>query len=126
MQFLTPTILLTLLTTLAAAAPGTTPNLPRALVSGTATWYNQNGEFGSCGEVHSDSEILCAVPPSRISGKCGHTCVLNANGHTLRGRVVHTCVFCSATQIDLSVGAFKVLSNNNLAVGTISLTWQVY
>ncbi|KAG9232303.1 hypothetical protein BJ875DRAFT_467170 [Amylocarpus encephaloides] len=92
---------------------------------GVATYYYQNGGTGSCGERWSDNDILCAVSPSRIRGRCGHPCRLSANGHTLWGRVVDTCVGCSPQHVDVSVRAFRILSNNNLGAGRINVDWRI-
>ena len=88
----------------------------------SATWFTQNNTPGACGIVHQDSDFLIALDSAIYdNGKyCGKEVKLvnTQNGASVTATVQDECPTCdSATSIDLSVGAFKALTNGDLDLG---------
>lgn len=99
----------------------------------SGTWFTQNGVAGACGTVHSDDTFLVALDYRKYgntgerSQYCGKTVVITnkSNGNTQNAIVADACPTCGKdTDLDLSVGLFKALSNNNLGLGVLPLEWH--
>lgn len=57
---------------------------------GRATWYEQNGNAGSCGDYNSDNSKVIAVPESFGSSLCGKKVTLQYAGKTTQATVADT------------------------------------
>jgi hypothetical protein len=100
---------------------------------GIATFFYQNGNAGACGHVNPDSALICAIDQDRYGNSgnesplCGKQVQITNenNGKTLTVTVADDCPTCdNANSIDLSVGAFKALSDDNLGEGTFPIQWK--
>lgn len=98
---------------------------------GEATFFYQGGAAGACGQVHSDSDFICAMdqdlfgtsgPSSPLCGK--QVKITNtANGNTVTVTVADDCPTCSnSNSIDLSVAAFQALGD--MSLGVLPISWQ--
>ncbi|KAH9996797.1 RlpA-like double-psi beta-barrel-protein domain-containing protein-containing protein [Russula vinacea] len=98
---------------------------------GVATFFTQNGVAGACGQVHQDTDFICAMDQARygssggVSTLCGKRVQITAdNGKTVTVTVADDCPTCdNENSIDLSVAAFEVLAPQS--VGEIKITWQL-
>ncbi|KAK4055298.1 hypothetical protein OIV83_000581 [Microbotryomycetes sp. JL201] len=99
--------------------------LSKQTFSGQATWYEQHGNYGSCGWKSSDGDKVVAVNTPQVAnqGHCGKWVVIQntANGRQLRAKVADECPTCAWGSLDLSVGAFKELGN--LDQGVLPIKW---
>lgn len=111
------------LTALAAAsAVVAAPMEKRAGGSGQATYFYQNGNPGSCGQYHSDSDSIVAVNSAQMnSGLCGQSISVQGNGKTIQAVVADTCPTCGYGDLDLSTGAFQQLSG--MDAGVVGIQW---
>jgi rare lipoprotein A (peptidoglycan hydrolase) len=100
---------------------------------GIATFFYQNGNAGACGQVHSDSALICAMDQARYgnSGNASPLCgkqveIINENnGRSLTVIVADDCPTCdNENSIDLSVAAFSSLSDGNMGEGTFPIKWK--
>ncbi|KAM0793362.1 hypothetical protein ACM66B_000817 [Microbotryomycetes sp. NB124-2] len=93
--------------------------------SGQGTWYEQHGNYGSCGWKSSDGDKVVAVNTPQVAnqGHCGKYVIIEntSNGRQLRAKVADECPTCSWGSLDLSVGAFKELGN--LDQGVLPIKW---
>ncbi|KOS19820.1 hypothetical protein ESCO_005789 [Escovopsis weberi] len=99
---------------------------------GTGTVYDQQGGYGSCGQMHSDWDMIVAMtfayqghswPPAM----CGRQVVITntGNGNKITATVADTCPGCrTADSIDLSRGAWNALTNG-AAPGVINIQWYM-
>ncbi|TDL22309.1 hypothetical protein BD410DRAFT_839769 [Rickenella mellea] len=84
------------------------------VTGGIATYYNQYGQRGRCGNIFSDNALIAAVATTRFSNSlCGqHLRVTNtATGKFVTVTIQDSCASCSANSLDLSDGAFNALAN---------------
>ncbi|KAL9613559.1 MAG: hypothetical protein Q9167_001892 [Letrouitia subvulpina] len=133
------TILLSVL--LAAAAGLASPVVQAADIvqraaahHGEATFYNQNGGTGSCGQKHKDSDKIVALPAHLQTGQPPKNCGRNiqitntsgpGKGKKVTAKVADTCPGCQGDHIDLSQGAFKALTGGKLdPPGVIQVNWH--
>merc|ERR1711977_539854 len=80
--------------------------------SGTANFYSQNGNPGSCGTVHGDYDYVVALPYSaNPSANCGRSVHIQSGGTPITAKAADTCPSCEAGHIDLSMGAFDALGS---------------
>ncbi|KAL8899532.1 MAG: hypothetical protein Q9207_006158 [Kuettlingeria erythrocarpa] len=106
---------------------------------GTATFYEQNGAAGSCGQVHADSDNIIALSPSwQGSGYppkyCGRKIEItndgggdnnNDQGKVVVATVADTCPGCDSNHLDLSHGAFQALTGGALdPPGQFEIEWH--
>ncbi|KAL8815134.1 MAG: hypothetical protein Q9223_005702 [Gallowayella weberi] len=106
---------------------------------GTATFYEQNGAAGSCGQVHAESDRIIALPASwQGSGYppayCGRKIQITNNGggqnNNGKGKVVvatvaDTCPGCARDDLDLSHGTFQALTGGALdPPGRFNIIWH--
>ncbi|KAF5358001.1 hypothetical protein D9756_001519 [Leucocoprinus leucothites] len=98
---------------------------------GFATFYNQNGNAGACGQYHSDNDLIAAMDvdrygnTSRKSSLCGKRVrIINTkNGKSVTVTVADACPTCdNGNSIDLSVAAFKRIAT--LDEGEVPIKWQ--
>ncbi|GAA6058513.1 hypothetical protein JCM10212_006952 [Sporobolomyces blumeae] len=95
--------------------------------SGKATWFEQGGQPGSCGKWNNDNTPLVALNQAMVSSggnRCGQYVNIKntANGKTVRAVIADTCPGCSASSLDLSIGAFKAIGN--LDSGVLPISWS--
>ncbi|KAI0093691.1 RlpA-like double-psi beta-barrel-protein domain-containing protein-containing protein [Irpex rosettiformis] len=100
--------------------------------AGTGTWFTQNGVAGACGTVHSDNDFIVALDYRKYgdtgarSQYCGKTLTITnkSNGNTQTATVADACPTCGKdTDLDLSVGLFKAMSNDDLGLGVLNIEW---
>lgn len=117
------------LTTLALAtlsAQGA--SVQKRSTSGRGTFYDVG--MGNCGWQNSASEFVVALntaqygSTSQVSGACGQTITVNYNGKSAQARVVDSCPTCPYGGLDLSTGLFSHLTNGNMGLGVIQLSWD--
>ncbi|BGP53987.1 hypothetical protein JCM8202_002985 [Rhodotorula sphaerocarpa] len=93
--------------------------------SGRATFYSQNGNAGSCGQYHSDSDYIIALPYGLVDGgaHCGQSVWIRntQNGKSINAVVADTCPGCGGQNIDLSKGAFGALGA--YSQGVLPINW---
>ncbi|KAF8873837.1 RlpA-like double-psi beta-barrel-protein domain-containing protein-containing protein [Infundibulicybe gibba] len=103
----------------APASKPSTPLAARALVTGgVATSYKQNGNFGACGAIHRDDELIAAVEKGRYgnirarSTLCGKKVKITntANKKSVTAIIVDACSTCQKNSFDLSPGAFQKIA----------------
>ncbi|KAL8802017.1 MAG: hypothetical protein Q9182_004094 [Xanthomendoza sp. 2 TL-2023] len=107
---------------------------------GTATFYEQNGAYGSCGQIHAESDRIIALPASwQGSGYppayCGRKIEItnkgggqnnNGYGKVVVATVADTCPGCPRDDLDLSHGTFQALTGGALdPPGRINIEWYV-
>ncbi|CAO1619914.1 unnamed protein product [Sympodiomycopsis kandeliae] len=102
----------------AAAAPA-----KRASHTGTATWFHQNGNPGSCGDYHSDSDYIVAVSGAHHSASnCGKQVTISYGGKTATATIADTCPTCPGFyDLDLSTGLFQHF--DSLDKGVMTIDW---
>lgn len=106
---------------------------------GHATFYEQQGAYGSCGQKHADSDKIIALSPSwQGSGYppayCGRKIQItndgggqnnNGKGKVIEATVADTCPGCASDDLDLSHGAFQALTGGNLdPPGQFNIEWH--
>ncbi|KDE03589.1 hypothetical protein MVLG_05924 [Microbotryum lychnidis-dioicae p1A1 Lamole] len=111
-----------------AAAPSTTKGNFTAAYNGTATYFEQKGVAGNCGQVNLDSTPLVALTTQMYSAgqNCGREVRICATDTSkcVDAVVADSCPTClDAQDLDLSVAAFKALGNS-LSDGVISMVWN--
>lgn len=101
--------------------------------SGYATYYEQGGNAGACGQVHSDSEHIIAINSNGFwqnynsggpSEYCGRSVSITntKNGKSVTATVADVCPTCEGSySIDLSVGAFTSIATEE--EGMVPITW---
>ncbi|KAL1989036.1 hypothetical protein VTN96DRAFT_5799 [Rasamsonia emersonii] len=112
---------LVLFTSLVAAVSAST---------GRGTAYYQYGVAGSCGQVHSDSDLIAAIANGKsYCGKqiraknTGSNDGVGGLGNELTVTVADTCPSCGAGDVDFSIGAWNQLTNNS-PLGTFNVEWE--
>lgn len=86
--------------------------------SGDITHYDVG--LGSCGQTHSDSEAVVAIPEGMMNNPanpnlnplCGQTITISYGGQEHTAEIVDTCGGCYETSIDLSPTLFKAVAPN--------------
>ncbi|KAL6872724.1 Non-catalytic module family expansin [Trichoderma novae-zelandiae] len=139
----TAVVLLAAAASLVSALPEPTrirsaPEAKRTEHFGTGTVYDQLGAAGSCGQVHSDDDLIVALTPSwqgngfppKYCGRkvfiqnTGSNDGVGGQGRTVIATVEDTCPGCpSADSIDLSHGAWNQLTNF-APFGTVNIEWH--
>jgi hypothetical protein len=97
---------------------------------GDATWFTQNGNYGACGDLHSDSDFIAALDYRTYgdsgvkSSYCGQKIRVSWQGKSVDVTVADDCPSCSGpSSVDLSVAAFQALAP--LDVGDLSgISWS--
>ncbi|WPG99978.1 Hypothetical protein R9X50_00280200 [Acrodontium crateriforme] len=131
MQFL-------LITAITGAALASAIEKRGATHNGVATYYTQDGNAGSCGQYHSDSDYIVAISeqaPFTYNAHCGQTVTITnmgggdnnyGNGKTITATVADTCPECDPNHLDLSEGAFKALTGGQLdPPGEFNIRWHL-
>ncbi|KAF3924316.1 hypothetical protein ABW21_db0208230 [Orbilia brochopaga] len=101
--------------------------------SGKATYYDAG--LGSCGETHSNSDMICALSKATMGKTAGANPNLNpmcgtmirvksaANPTGITVKIVDTCPGCAGVDdLDLTPAAFDQLGDQ--AAGVIDITWD--
>ncbi|KAL9940945.1 hypothetical protein V8E36_000435 [Tilletia maclaganii] len=128
MKTFTSTIVaIALLSASAFAAPASAPTenkMAKRDFYGDATYYYQYGAYGSCGQIHADSDVIVALSSSQMnSGLCGRTIRVSRDGHPdIYPVVADTCPGCGYGSIDLSTGAFDQIAAE--AEGRVQVHWD--
>jgi rare lipoprotein A (peptidoglycan hydrolase) len=92
--------------------------------SGTATFYGQGSEAGSCGDYNSDDSYVVAMPGwLHKEYNCGKDISISYGGKTITAKIADTCPECQDYHIDLSKGAFGALADYN--TGEINVEWHM-
>ncbi|KAH7022911.1 RlpA-like double-psi beta-barrel-protein domain-containing protein-containing protein [Ilyonectria destructans] len=111
-----------------------TTSAPETIYTGGfATFFYQNGNYGSCGNFHADRDFIAALSYSFgpalsdvLNGKyCGRSVrITNSdNGHSVDAIIADTCPTCSnANSLDLSLGAFDALGSED--EGQLPIVWK--
>lgn len=83
----------------------------------SVTWYTQNGNYGACGNKHSDDDFIAALDYraygdlSAKSKYCGQKIRVSWQGKSVDVIVADACPTCdNASSVDLSTAAFKALA----------------
>ncbi|KAI6028724.1 plant expansin [Pisolithus orientalis] len=114
-----------------AATSGNSMTSSSLNYGGYATYFYQNGNAGACGQVHSDSDYICAMDQALFgdSGNGSPLCgmqvqITNINtGAMVTVTVADDCPTCAnANSIDLSVAAFEAIAS--LSEGEVAIAWQ--
>ncbi|SCZ91954.1 BZ3500_MvSof-1268-A1-R1_Chr5-3g08243 [Microbotryum saponariae] len=111
-----------------AAATSTTKGNFTAAYNGTATYFEQKGIAGNCGQVNLDSSPLVALTTKMYGAgqNCGREVRICATDTSkcVDAVVADSCPTClDAQDLDLSVAAFKALGHS-LSDGVISMVWN--
>ncbi|KAI8624328.1 RlpA-like double-psi beta-barrel-protein domain-containing protein-containing protein [Xylariaceae sp. FL1651] len=133
-------LLASVLVTAAVAAPSLESSSNTVLAKrvdhhGVATFYTQDGVAGSCGNFHSDSDLIIALSPFwDVASFCGRKIQITNNGggqsNNGAGKVItavvqDTCPGCDENHLDLSTGAFKALTGGHLdPPGEFNIVWH--
>ncbi|KAF3907258.1 hypothetical protein ABW20_dc0106658 [Dactylellina cionopaga] len=101
--------------------------------SGKATFYDAG--LGSCGEVHSNTDMICALakdtmiltsgPNPNLNPRCGKNIRVKSDSNPtgVIVKIVDTCPGCTGPyDLDLSPAAFNQLGDP--LAGFISVTWE--
>ncbi|KAH8096769.1 RlpA-like double-psi beta-barrel-protein domain-containing protein-containing protein [Cristinia sonorae] len=96
---------------------------------GFATFFNQNGQVGACGQINPDSALISAISidrfgtfPSPLCGKKIEVTNVN-NGKTVTVTIADECVTCpNSNSMDLSIGAFDSIALRQ--DGQIPIAWR--
>jgi expansin (peptidoglycan-binding protein) len=96
-----------------------------------ATFFYQNGVAGACGQVHSDSDFICAMDILRYgdagnaSPLCGKQVQITntQNRKQVTVTVADACPTCdNDNSIDLSVAAFQQIADESQ--GEVPIAWS--
>jgi len=113
--------------------------IPAEYTGGEAIYYLQNNAYGSCQEVHEDSDHVVAIsyqlqgaayPPPHCGRQIEITNVgggkdNNDVGKKITATVVDTCTVCELAGLELSVGAFQELKGGDLdPLGNFTVDWR--
>jgi hypothetical protein len=97
---------------------------------GFATYYLQGGNAGSCGQKHSDDELIVAIDHeqygniNKVSPLCGKKVHITntKNGKSVTATIADVCPTCeNGNSIDLSKATFQAL--DSLSTGMFGITW---
>ncbi|KAG8730690.1 hypothetical protein FRC11_006089 [Ceratobasidium sp. 423] len=96
-----------------------------------ATFFEQGGKAGACGDFHSDSDAVVALDYRRYgaldkkSSDCGRTVVITntKNGKQVTAIVADACPTCQNDNcLDLSHGAFDQIATRE--EGMVPIKWH--
>ncbi|GAA5880278.1 hypothetical protein JCM3774_002477 [Rhodotorula dairenensis] len=117
----------------AAAAKATQRSSPSSegghvYSGGKATFFDQHGTAGHCGQVNSDDTLLVALPTETYAdgAHCGKYVEITrtATGDKIQALVADSCPMCDNNScLDLSRGAFSALGGTE-KMGTFAITWH--
>jgi hypothetical protein len=96
---------------------------------GKGTVYEQLGVQGSCGELHGEHDAIAAISNEWMNGRYRHEfcgskikCTNKGNGKTIVLPVVDTCMGCTKSHVDFSIGAWNRLTDK-APWGIFDLEW---
>lgn len=99
---------------------------------GQATFFYQNGVAGACGQVHKDTDFICAIDQARYgdsgakSALCGKQVKITntKNGKSVTVTIADDCPTCkNSNSIDLSLGAFGAIAALDDGIAPIEWTF---
>ncbi|KAK0497532.1 riboflavine-aldehyde-forming enzyme [Armillaria luteobubalina] len=93
-------------------------------LTGDATWYNPDGNFGACGAALQNSNYIVALSSDQYAGgaHCWKHIGVNYNGKFMDATIGDLCPGCGTNGIDLLSSAFQVLTP--LDARRIQVTWN--
>ncbi|KAJ7076633.1 Non-catalytic module family EXPN protein [Mycena belliarum] len=96
----------------------------RRSTTGTATFYNPEGNLGACGNPIQDTDLAVALSSDTFAGgaHCGGSVSVQYNGVSLVATVVDLCPGCTPGGLDLTAGMFAQLADPDL--GHIQVDWD--
>ncbi|KAI5900697.1 barwin-like endoglucanase [Schizophyllum commune H4-8] len=113
----------------ATAAPATEIEGRAAEISGRATYYLPENNYGACGTRIKNTDYAVALSSDQYGGgsHCGKKLKASSpphpdNGHSVTVTVRDLCPGCAANSLDLTSSAFQQLAA--LSVGNIPVTWN--
>lgn len=101
---------------------------------GRGTFYEPAND-ACTGESSSSTDMIVAISTDLyesywkdqnqyVSGYCGKHIGASYKGNNVTVKVVDACASCTKEQIDFSPSAFKALTNGDLDIGEIEVTWS--
>ncbi|KAF8174264.1 expansin family protein [Pholiota molesta] len=92
--------------------------------SGTGTFYEPNGLFGSCGETIQDDDFAVALSSEQYtSADCFRTIQITSGGISTQAVIKDECFTCIGNNgMDMTAGLFQVFAP--LQDGLIPITWE--
>ena len=130
-------------TTSTLASPSSTSSSEEGLgetFTGDGTYYDPLVALGSCGDHHTEDDMIVAISIERQNEvKNAHKQLNNnknpvcgakikvtnpENGNTAIVTVVDTCASCKRDDLDLTPKAYNQLTNNDVSAGRIKINWQ--
>lgn len=114
----------TLLAGLSLALVASAAPAKRETHTAPATFYMQDNEAGSCGQYHSNSDYVVAMPGwLHQSANCGKSISVTRGSNTITALIADTCPECEGYHIDLSQGAFTALATEE--EGEVEVEWSL-
>jgi len=112
--------------TSAAPSPPPSSSGQNWVTGGEATFFDQGGAAGSCGNVNPDTAKIVAVQAQRMEPSlCGKQVLITntANGKSVTATIQDTCPGCQGNRnsLDLSHGAFDAIGDE--ATGVLPIKW---
>ncbi|KAI5824221.1 barwin-like endoglucanase [Schizophyllum commune Tattone D] len=106
------------------AAPAAEIESRAAEISGRATYYLPENNYGACGTRIKNTDYAVALSSDQYGGgsHCGKKLKASYNGHSVTVTVRDLCPGCAANSLDLTSSAFQQLAA--LSVGNIPVTWN--
>jgi rare lipoprotein A (peptidoglycan hydrolase) len=119
--------------TTAKPTPTAAPNTGdgEVFTGGFATFYEQRGVAGACGDVHGEYDMIVAAdfrrygPLDKKSDLCGKKVLITNtdNGKQVTATIADACPSCvSPNSLDLSYGAFDKLGARE--TGMLPISWK--
>ncbi|TDL14868.1 barwin-like endoglucanase [Rickenella mellea] len=97
------------------------------VTGGKATFYNQEGGTGACGNKFTDEDFICAVDAARYSASlCGKQIIVTNtdNEKQVTVTVQDMCPGCpNAASLDLSVAAFNQIGDPD--TGVLNIKYEI-
>ncbi|VDB89358.1 unnamed protein product [Peniophora sp. CBMAI 1063] len=96
---------------------------------GYATYYNQFGGYGACGQKNPDSAIIVALQSQRYDASlCGHSVSITntKTKKTITARIEDNCPGCANdNSLDLSIGAWEAIGQSTSDGSEVPITWKL-
>ncbi|VDB89352.1 unnamed protein product [Peniophora sp. CBMAI 1063] len=97
------------------------------ITGGFATYYNQFGGFGACGQQNPDSALIVALQTQRYaSSLCGQSVTVTNlnNGRVVTASIADQCPGCAnANSLDLSIGAWEAIGESTADGSEVPINW---
>jgi hypothetical protein len=107
----------------AAGSGSSSPPASGQVYTGDITFYDPDGNYGSCGDKIQNSEDAVALPLSMmkaVSSKsnghpwCGKKIAIQFNGQTFTATVKDSCPGCNDGDVDMTSGLFKKVTGGTV------------